>query len=433
MMTYRPAITIAIALLASLVNADKANAQLHPTQQKDGYVKTLFNKTDSVAVYTELMANSPSEFGSSVPRFAVIGKDRTFYIGIGGYIKATVSYDFGNPLDNPNEFFTSQIPAERRPGDGGKIQFSAQQTSLFLNFVGLPGSDNQIGAFIGANLLGDGYAPALQYAYLKYRGITAGYDKTLFSDPAATPPTIDYEGPNASTAIGNATVNYQLSFGKKKEWKFGVGVELPMTSVTDNGELAYKVNQRVPDVPAYIQYSWGDQSSWVRASGIVRNMLYHDARRGKNIDRVGWGVQLSGVIAPVSGLTIYYQGVYGEGIASYIQDMTDCGMDLLPSVSNENSLKRTRSWGAYAGVQYDFSSKVFASATYSHVRNYADGCRVPDGEGQYRYAQYVDANIFWNITNIFQAGLEYIYGRRVNFDASQGHDSRLQLALQLSF
>ena len=176
-------------LLASTLTV---SAQYHPTQKRDGYVKTLFNETDSVLVYEYLLANAPTEFGSSVPRFAVIGKDRSFYIGIGGHVKATVGYDFGNPMHNPNEFITSAISTSSRRGDGGLVQFSAQQSSLFLNFVGLPGSDNQIGAFIGANLLGEDYAPALQYAYIKYRGFKAGYDKTLFADPASTPPTVDY-------------------------------------------------------------------------------------------------------------------------------------------------------------------------------------------------------------------------------------------------
>lgn len=418
---------------ASLLVSIPSFAQFHPTQDKNGYVRTLFSPADSVMVYEKLMENAPTEFGSNVPRFAVFGKDHSFYVGIGGYVKATVSYDLGNPMDNPNEFFTSSIPMSKRRGDGGLIQFSAQQSSLFLNFVGLPGSDNQVGAFIGANLIGDDYAPALQYAYIKYRGLTAGYDKTLFSDPAATPPTIDYEGPNSSTAINNAVLNYQLSFGKKKEWKFGVGVELPVMSVTDLETTAYKVNQRVPDIPAFIQYSWDGQSSWVRASGIIRNMLYHNTLSDKNVDKMGWGVELSGVLAPVDKLTFYYQGVYGRGIASYIQDMSDCGMDMLPAAGSDFILNLTRSWGAYGGLQYDFSDKVFASATYSHVRNYAHDCVTPTADNQYRYAQYVDANIFWNITDILQTCVEYIYGRRVNFDGTQAHDSRAQLALQISF
>ncbi len=425
------AIVPATLLLASALTI---SAQYHPTQKRDGYVKTLFNETDSVLVYENLLANAPSEFGSSVPRFAVIGKDHSFYLGIGGHVKATVSYDFGNPIEDPNLFLTSAIPTSRIPGNGGLIRFSAQQTSLFLNFVGLPDSDNRIGAFIGANLLGEGYAPSLQYAYLKYRGFTAGYDKTLFSDPASTPPTIDYEGPNASTALSNALVNYTVDFGKKKEWSAGVGLELPFYSATDfDGYGAYSINQRVPDIPAFIRWSWDEGKSWLRLSAVVRNMLYHNPFSNKNVDKVGWGVQLSGSAAITPWLTTYYHATYGKGIASYIQDLTECGMDMLPSEGNPMVMNTVKAWGAYGGLQFNISPKVFASATYSHVRTYADDCAMPIGDEQYHYAQYLVGNIFWDITDILQAGAEYIYGRRVNYDDSQAHNSRLQFSLQLSF
>lgn len=89
--------------------------------------------------------------------------------------------------------------------------------------------------------------------------------------------------------------------------------------------------------------------------------------------------------------------------------------------------------GAYGALQYDFSPSVFASASYSHVRTYAKGCVPPSADNQYRYAQYAAGNLFWNITPILQTGVEYIYGRRVNYDGTQAHDSRLQAMLSLSF
>jgi hypothetical protein len=88
-----------------------------------------------------------------------------------------------------------------------------------------------------------------------------------------------------------------------------------------------------------------------------------------------------------------------------------------------------KSWGGYAGVQYCFSDKVFATATYSHLRIYPRNAE-PD---TYRYGQYLSANIFWDITSMFQCGMEYIYGRRVNMDGIQAHNNRLQTMLQVSF
>lgn len=398
-----------------------------------GFVKSILTPEETETFSEEVLSDVPGEYGSSMPRLSIMSRDKSFYLGIGGSVKVTAGYDFGHPMDNPNEFFTSAIPNSVRKGDGGLLQFSAQQSALYLNFVGLPGTDNQFSAFIGANLLGDDYAPTLQYAFLKYRGFTAGYDKTFFSDTNAAPPTIDYEGPNSYTAINTLTLNYQFSFGKEKRWSAGIGVEVPNLSATEREGFTYTVNQRVPDIPAFIKYSWNGGDSWVRGAAMLRNMMYRDVLEDRNIDKVGWGVQLSGVMALAPRLTAFYQGVYGKGIASYIQDLTDCGMDMLPSLSDEYHMNLTKTWGAFVGLQYDFSDDVFCSACYSHVRNYAGDSELPMGDDQYRYAQYVDANLFWNINPYMQAGIEYIYGRRVNFDFTQAHDNRLQLAFQVSF
>lgn len=48
-------------------------------------------------------------------------------------------------------------------------------------------------------------------------------------------------------------------------------------------------------------------------------------------------------------------------------------------------------------------------------------------------SQYVGDNMFYNINSIVQVGVEYDYGRRVNYDGRQAHDNRLQAMLQVSF
>ena len=413
-------------------------AQRHPTTPEFQEVKILNDKDSSgiteINVYETFVENAPKAYNiPGAPRFAIVGKDRKFYLGIGGTVKATVSYDWGNPIDNPFDFTTSAIPMAQRPGDGGKVQFSAATSSLYINFVALPGDDNQIGAYFNANLTGNNdYAFDLQYAYIKYRGITAGYNYSLFSDMAAAPPSIDNEGPCGFTAIPNGVVDYEHSFGK--HWSIGAGVELPMVSAT-TGADTYTVSQRVPDIPAYVQYSWGGGSSWIRFSGIIRNMLYRDVVEGKNRDNVGWGIKMSGSAALCPFVTAYYQAAYGKGITSYFQDLYEGVLDMVPEEGRPGRLSTVKSWGGYIGLQYNLSRKVFATTTYSHVRNYAPDYAAGDtpwGE-QYKYAQYALANVMWSITPIIQTGVEYIYGRRVNMDGESRHDNRIQAMLQISF
>ncbi|MDE6811274.1 MAG: hypothetical protein K2J15_02875, partial [Muribaculaceae bacterium] len=212
-------------------------------------------------------------------------------------------------------------------------------------------------------------------------------------------------------------------------------LELPQYSITPNN-YTHAVTQGIPDIPAAIKYSWNKGEDWLRASAIMRNLTYHNTPAGKNVDVVGWGVSLSGTSEIIPNLRGFWTGVYGRGIASCIQDLTGNNLDLTPRGTGQ-ALKASKTWGAFGGLQYSFSPAVYCSATYSHVRNYAEPWSPQVGNsgyaGDYKYAQYVAGNVFWNINAILTTGIEYIYGRRVNNDGSQAHTNRMQAMIQLSF
>ena len=165
-------------------------------------------------------------------------------------------------------------------------------------------------------------------------------------------------------------------------------------------------------------------------------MQYRDLVADKNRTKTAWGVKLSGS-TPIGATPFqaYYQAAYGRGIGGYIQDLADLGLDLSPDSSAPGHLDAVKAWGAYAGLQYTFSSKVFSSVSYSQTRAYAD--KYADGSTpwneQYKYAQYVSANVFYTILPGLQTGLEYLYGRRVDMDGVSRHDNRINAMLQFNF
>lgn len=388
---------------------------------------------DSIA-NRALVRNAPGELDT--PGYKHLGlhsKDNRFHLTIGGYAKVTAGYDFGSPVDNPNSLIVADIPMNPAPGDRAAFNLSAMQSMIYFNFVALPGDLNQVGVFVGLNLLAN-YAPQLQFAYLKYRGLEAGYDYSTFSDPDAVTPTIDYEGPNSFTAQQTSLISYSHALGH--HWTVGGGVEQPAYSVTEGAE-ATAIRQRVPDIPLFARYSWSDDA-WIRLSLVGRNLMYRDMLSSRNVDRFGWGIQLSAKTPIAGALTAYLQGVYGRGVASMFQDLSGLGLDMTPDPTASGRLTPVKAWGAYAGLQYDFSKSVYCSVTYSHVRTYApqyadpaEGA-TPWGE-QYRYGQYAAANIFWSITDALETGIEYIYARRKNCNGAQAHDNRLQAMVQLTF
>lgn len=390
------------------------------------------NGEDDTLILEEFYENAPKHFTApGLPRFAIIGKNHKFYLGIGGYAKATASFDFGNPIDNPMYFTTSTIPMHQTPGNGGLFQMSAGTSNIFFNFIALPGSKHKLGAYINFNLANPDYGFDLQNLYLTYGGFTAGYKFSMMYDELVSPPTIDQEGPSSMAAVEQTVANYTYRY---KNWQFAIGIEAPQVSITTNSYTAL-VNQRIPDIPAYVQYGWDKGNSTVRLSGILRNIQYRDLVAEKNCNITGWGVQLTGLSTVTRYLNLYYQAIYGNGISNIMQDVDGLGLDLTPNPDQTGKLKGVRAWGTYGGFQINFTKKIFSSHTYSQVRNYAS--KYDDStnswNSKYKYAQYLVNNVFWQPSPTIQVGIEYLWGRLAIMDGTTKCDHRIQTMMQFSF
>lgn len=438
-----------------------ASAQTsHPLHKSQPVNILLGEVEDSIKVMQAFIENSPADYRvPDAPNFAIVGKNEKFYLGFGGYVKGTMSFDWGSPINNYNEFIVSQIPmpGNQKPGNKAQFGLSAQQSDLFLNLVALPNDKNKVGFYLNFIFLGNNYYPEVRQAYVTWRGVELGYGFSLFTDLAADPSTIDYEGPNSFTVVINAKADYRHTFGK--HFGIGIGAELPMASYTNGlGQKQYQgmtryigtatVEQRVPDIPMYIQWNWGNNNR-IRLSGLLRNMQYRanmdgsssSALAGGNTKNlVGGGIQLTGNFNICNKLIGYYQATYGKGMTSYFEDVTGMGYDMAPCPTDPAKLQTVKAWGGYLGLQYNWSSKVYSNLIYSHLRLYTpyysegmfDGSSAP-WSSAYKYGQYAVANVFYNITNHFSWALEYIWGRRVDMNRMQAHDNRLQTMLQVTF
>ena len=89
--------------------------------------------------------------------------------------------------------------------------------------------------------------------------------------------------------------------------------------------------------------------------------------------------------------------------------------------------------GWYAGLQYNFSKRVFASATYSQSRLFTEDCYAHFNETQYKKGQYLVANVFWNVSHNLQVGAEYLHGWRENFNDVNREANRINLSAQYNF
>lgn len=367
------------------------------------------------------------------PQFIFATKNNKFSMAIGGYVNLRTSYDFMGSVDNL-DFVTYDIPMSTTYANRQRVLMDATTSRLYMKTIINSRRLGRIVAFVDMDFRGGeelSYTPRLRSAYVKVGGFTIGRDITTFCDLDAGPRTVDFRGPNAYNFTFNTMIRFEHSF-LRDHWTVGVAAEMPRVSAT-YGEYFSPIAQRVPDFPVYLQYAWGEnRNSHVRATGVIRDMYLHNNVTAENTTRVGWGVQFSGHVAFCPFFDIFFNGVYGEGITPYIQDLTGAPYDFIPDPENPERLETQPMWGWQAAGRLNFIPGVFwASGGYSNVNiEKNDGYLSPE---QYKKGQYIFANMFCNVSSNCTLAVEYLRGYRKDVSDLKNTANRVSLMVQYNF
>lgn len=367
------------------------------------------------------------------PQFIFSTRDNRFSLGIGGYVNLRTSYDFKGAVDNI-DFVPYDIPMSATYANRQRIMMDATTSRLFTKAVINSRKLGPIVAFVDMDFRGGAefsYTPRLRSANVSVIGFTAGRDVTTFCDLDAAPLTVDFQGPNAYNFNFATLLRYEIEF-MDRHFKAGIAAEMPVVSGT-YGETFAPISQRVPDVPIYFQYAWGqNRQSHFRASAVLRNMYLHNNVTQQNTSLFGWGVQASGQIETCDYLTLFFNGVYGKGITPYIQDLTGSGLDFTPNPANALQIQTMPMWSwQVAGQVNIIPSTLFASGGYSTVRvNQTNGYY---SENQYKRGTYIFGNIFYQATPNMRVALEYLHGSRTDMNSAKGEANRLSMMVQYNF
>lgn len=415
--------------LAVGCGASQAQA-IHPDTVRTVIIVTDKPQTSGNKV-TEAMykANGEHFQDPRAPRFLFIDRKGKVALGIGGYVKGTMSVDMGGISDNL-DFVTADIPAPKQPDMRNQFQMDASTSRLFLKLVGDNTAVGDFTVYVESDFRGKNghqYDLRLRQAYIRLGNFLFGRARSTFADGAAGPPTIDFEGPSGSVSKKNTMIQYKQEIDN--HWSFAASIESPSESYTVAEGQSEAINQRVPDVPAYLQYQWNDGQSHIRLSGLFRALSYRNLVTEENKYAIGWAAQLSGMVAFSPRITLYYQAAYGRGYADYLNDLDGSGYDLIPDGDN-GKLTAPYALGIVGGLQYNFCKNFFVSASYSQCRLYDRASLSGDA---YKYGDYVAANAFYSPFNNCQVGIEYLYGNRHNHDHSAGNAHRLNAMIQYNF
>ena len=281
----------------------------------------------------------------------------------------------------------------------------------------------------------------LQNFYGEWRHILAGQTDTTFMDGSIFPDTIDYWGPAGMVYVRTPQLRWTLLSGADT---FAIALETPNTDIDlghvreiDPGLAAnLQADNKLPDFTAHYraEREWGH----VQLGGILRRLGYDTVGTPGN-DPSGsvtaWGLNLTSNIKSVGDDMVHLGVVYGDGIASY---MNDGGMDMAPECALVGGVCQARTvkakavplWGVTAYYDHywmgSFSTAIGYSETHVDNQSGQEGSAFHSGK-------YASVNLLWRPAKNVMTGAEYLWGQRQDYDGKSGNDSRLQFSVQYKF
>ena len=364
-----------------------------------------------------------------IPYFIFMSKDASVAMGIGGVVRMRSWFDWNGYLpSNGFSIYTIQIP--KNPADMRRLGFTPSGTALFYTILGRNKILGEYMGYIQGNFTGyNNVGFRLKKAYFSFRDWTVGYASSTFSDPAAEPPVLDGSGPNAEMSKTNVLVRWLHT--SRYGLVYGGSVELS-SSKADTGDDSKTEScpNYLPDVAAMLQYQWNSGKSHVRLSGLMRGIPYRDLVANQNHTILGWGIQLSTVAKVVKPLTMYGIVSYGAGHASYSGDLSIDNYDLVATPGKPGELYAPKMFGVTLGATYYFRSNIYSTIALGELRYLP---KETPTDNEYKYGIYGAVNTQWEITPRVTCGLEYLAGKRMNFDKSHGNVNRVNVMVQLSF
>ena len=369
---------------------------------------------------------------SSTPSAIFADKRNTVSFAIGGDVALRAAYSFDRTVGNI-DMVPYDVPMTRTPADEQEMRLDASTSRLFIRGIANTKKLGQVHIYMDFDFRGGlvgSYTPRIRSGYVSMLGLTIGRDVSTFCDLTAAPTTIDFQGPNAYNFRFATMLRYEYAF-LDNHLKVGAAAEMPSVSGT-YGETLMAIPQRVPDFPVYFQYSWGkNRESHIRASAVFRDMYLYNKARSTEDDLFGWGVQFSGNIHITKYLELFMNGIYGEGITRYINDLMGSGLDFTPDPDDPTRVQTTPMFGWQAAAQINLLPNLFISGGYSAVTiSKKNGIYSND---MYKQGEYAFGNVFWNLTPRFSLAAEYLYASRKNMDGAKAHSNRINLLAKYSF
>lgn len=363
-----------------------------------------------------------------------------------GFAMLDYIQDFGrvNP-DWEDTLRPSRIPTDDEQfGDDGQASFSVKQSRLGVK-AELPTAKGPLKAKFEFDMFGVGDDAGqttirLRHAYGEFGQFLVGQTNSLFMDGDIFPNTIDYWGPAGMVFLRNPQIRWTPVSGANS---FAVALENPSNDI-DSGQYrqvedfpGVQGDQEWPDLTA--QYRMNRDWGHVQLAGILRwigaEVVDSDTNQVVYDDSdTGWGLDLTTVVKVLERDAIRAGIVFGEGIASY---MNDGGMDAGPDrglVGGElpggTQVEAVELTGVSLYYDHWWNDRWSSSAGYSFTE--VDNTAGQTGD-TFEKGSYASANLLYYPVEKMMVGVELLWGEREDLDGANNDDTRVQFSFKYDF
>ncbi|MDQ3021206.1 MAG: DcaP family trimeric outer membrane transporter [Bacteroidota bacterium] len=290
--------------------------------------------------------DSPEESG-----FFLSSKNKKASLRIYGSARLFGAYDI-NGLQGGTGFSIADIPVDEEDKNERTFYMTANLTRF--------GFEAKREAPIGDALIrvetdfnGTDNKFRIRQAYGQTKFLIIGQTWTGFSDIETLPITVDVDGPPTAVSLRTVQIKYYLDF--KPGWRFRASVESPSVAVYVPDTISIEaVSQNYPAVVANIKKDW--KPVQVKVAGIfnpvsVRNLT------GERTSLFGGGALLCINTNFLYGSSLKFQGLLGEGIASFLNLADNAAFDVFLNPST-GAYELTACYGGFIAFNQNLIPKT---------------------------------------------------------------------------
>jgi len=352
---------------------------------------------------------------------------------LGGFARTDVIHDF-SPAGNTSKFVTSSIPTGPNPGsDNTSMSVAPSRISVEIrnntkygplriyyenDFNNGPNTTNSF---------------RLRHFYGQWQNILIGQTWSAWGDTDAIPDTVDFEGPNSWIFRLQPQVRY--TYAMNKENNVAVSVEQPkseMPGTVTAGTANTPINSNSPIPDFVVRYRHEQSRFHIQHAWLFRD-LGGFVTPGTDKHVFGWGGMLSAAAAVYGKDNIMVQGIIGEGIARYINDLGE-GTGLDVGVKPDGTIVALPAWGVFGSFQHFWSERWRSAVTYGYLHvnttDLASPAITNNSNTSFNNTQYSEANLMYSPGAGFTVGAGLLWGQHVVKNGDRGDDIRLNFVLQ---